>query len=59
MAINAKDCRFHNTLAALRECWHALHSEDPRELSEPERDAAEKLFALCEEIAEEWGEYAE
>jgi hypothetical protein len=45
-------CRFHNTLADLRECDE--HMDD--ELSEAEAKEKAKLIKLCVEIAENYGE---
>lgn len=59
MPINMSYCRFENTLAALRECRDALDGAglDPfAELSDEEREAAQKLLKLCAELAENYGE---
>ena len=56
MAMNMSYCRFENTLAALRECRDALsESCDPlSELSESEKKAAERLFKMCRELADDF-----
>lgn len=45
-------CRFHNTLADLKDCLE--HFED--ELSESERKDANKLVALCGRIHAEYSD---
>ncbi|MDD1679405.1 MAG: hypothetical protein LUO93_09535 [Methanomicrobiales archaeon] len=49
---NMSYCRFHNTLADLRECVE--HMDD--ELSPAEANDKERLIKLCCEIAENYGE---
>lgn len=59
MPINMSHCRFENTLAALRECRDALDSGgfDPlKQLSEEEREAAQKLLRLCAKLTEDYGD---
>ncbi len=58
MAMNMSYCRFENTLRALLECRDALEEvADPlHALSESERKAAIRLFKLCGELADDYGE---
>lgn len=59
MAINMSYCRFANTLAALRECSQTLEEGAPdplASLSREEAQAARRLFELCAELAQAYGE---
>lgn len=50
MSVNMSHCRFHNTLAALRECMVTLDDGGLNpldDLSEEERKCALKLIKLC------------
>lgn len=62
MPMNMSHCRFENTLSALQECSKALDADDhPRPLetlSEPEQAAAKRLFTLCRELADDYGDDA-
>lgn len=48
---NMSYCRFENTLSNLRECL--AHMDD--KVSDSEQRAREKLIALCQEIAIDFG----
>lgn len=58
--INMGHCRFRNTLAALRECAESLSHLDGLDplakLSDEEQASARKLFELCGELAEDYGD---
>lgn len=57
--MNLSYCRFHNTLADLRDCHTALTTEpDPFDSAE-EAEAAKELIALCKRIAAIFGEEPE
>ena len=49
---NMSYCRFHNTLAALRDCIAALRYEDGFATieSRDERDAADQLYKMASEF---------
>lgn len=49
---NMSYCRFHNTLAALRQC-----NEDMSVSSDSEKTARRNLIDLCRDIVEYYGEY--
>lgn len=55
---NMSYCRFHNTLADLRDCANALEEIDGdlSELSKEEARAAKVLIALCLRIGEDYSE---
>jgi len=54
--INMSYCRFENTYKALRECTNTLTNgvASLEELSQKEREYAERLIWLCSEIAKEF-----
>lgn len=49
-------CRFENTFKDLKDCYNALANDDIDSLSETEREYAEKLINLCEEISLDFGD---
>lgn len=51
---NMSYCRFHNTLADLRDCYDAMSEAD--DLSQEEAKARERLIKLCVQIALDYGE---
>ena len=50
--MNMAHCRFHNTLAALRECEEAWEES----LSHAEEKERARLLVLCEKIVAEYGD---
>ena len=55
---NMSYCRFENTLSDLNDCADALDDIDGdlSNLSDTEREAAERLIRLCKQIADSYGE---
>lgn len=61
MAMNMSYCRFENTLKALEECKQALDEDGGIEgveetASQYEKPCIKKLVALCQEIADDYGD---
>jgi len=52
MMANMSYCRFENTLADLKDCYHHIHAE----VSAEEERARAALIRLCTRIAEEHGD---
>ena len=51
--MNMSYCRFENTLADLRACLQALREDGYLALSFTEREAADAMVLICEEIVDE------
>lgn len=47
---NMTYCRFENTYTDLKDCYEALGEIDMSELSESEREYADKLIKLCSDV---------
>ena len=53
---NMSYCRFQNTLEDLRDCRDALNENGLKDLSADEREAAELLIQICDDIAADWAD---
>lgn len=53
---NMSYCRFRNTFEALQDCFDAWENEDA-DLSSEEKQAKERLLALCVEITQGFSNY--
>lgn len=53
---NMSYCRFQNTAGDLRDCLQALNEEAYFHLSDDEREAADRIIAMCKEITENFGD---
>lgn len=52
--MNMSYCRFHNTLADLKDCEEALYNSE--ELTEDETKSAKRLLKICENISNDFTE---
>lgn len=49
-------CRFENTFNDLRDCSAALQENGLENLSDSEKEFAQRLIALCADIADDWND---
>lgn len=47
---NMSYCRFQNTLSDLKDCLDWLHENDFNNLSQEEKEAAESMYEVCENL---------